>query len=224
MQNVRHLLRHLRRELAHLGQSLDRDHLVLFAQVVQHQRGAPRIEVRQHQRNGLRVLGVEQLAQLLGIGPLQLAPGCPARPPASAAPASADRRRAACRRSPSAAGWRSPGRRASSTFWVSSSLPELFKNLCGRHLRRVTRADRPAPRSAAAHPLPAERAESPWPILRPPPSAARLPCASRSRWSIVAASSQLHYLVQPRSKPPRFALVVAFSPGFRAGSPVCYSE
>ncbi len=45
---------------------------MLLAQVVEHHRGAPRIEVRQHQRDGLRMFGVEQLAQLLRIGALQL--------------------------------------------------------------------------------------------------------------------------------------------------------
>ena len=48
------------------------DHLVLFAQVVEHQRGARGIEVGQHQGDGLGMLGVEQLAQLLRVGALQL--------------------------------------------------------------------------------------------------------------------------------------------------------
>ena len=72
VQNMRHLLRHLRRELAHLRQPLNGDHLVLFAQVVEHHRRAPWIEMRKHQGNGLRMLGVEQLSQLLRIGALQL--------------------------------------------------------------------------------------------------------------------------------------------------------
>ena len=45
---------------------------MLFAQTVQHHRGTARIEVGQHQSDGLRMFAVEQLAQLLGIGSLQL--------------------------------------------------------------------------------------------------------------------------------------------------------
>ena len=69
---MRHLLRHLRRKLAHLGEPLHRHHLVLLAQVVQHHRGPLGVQVSQHQRDGLRVLGVQQLAQLLRVGALQL--------------------------------------------------------------------------------------------------------------------------------------------------------
>ena len=72
VQDQRHLLRHLRRKLPHLRQPLHGDHFMFFAQVVEHLRRLARIQVRQHQSDGLRMLGVEQLAQLLRIGALQL--------------------------------------------------------------------------------------------------------------------------------------------------------
>ncbi len=72
VQNVRYLLRHLRRELPHLGESLDGGNFVILAQIVEHHRCALRIEVRQHQGDRLWMFGIEQLAQLLRVGALQL--------------------------------------------------------------------------------------------------------------------------------------------------------
>ena len=66
------LLCHLRRELAHFGQALDGNNLVLFTEVVEHQRCPAGVKVSQHKGNGLRVFCVEELAELLWIGPLQL--------------------------------------------------------------------------------------------------------------------------------------------------------
>ena len=71
VQDMGHLLRHLRRELPHLRKPLNRYHLVILAEVVQHLRCPFGVQVRQHQRNGLRMLGVKQLAQLLRVGALQ---------------------------------------------------------------------------------------------------------------------------------------------------------
>src|SRR5215472_16780937 len=69
---MRYLLRHLRRKLPHLREALNRHHLVLLAEIIQDQRGAPWIEMRQHEGNRRRMFTVEQFAQLRRISALEL--------------------------------------------------------------------------------------------------------------------------------------------------------
>ena len=71
MQNQRHLLCHLGRELAHLGQPLDRLHPKAFIQVHQQRCAAFGVEMRQHQSDGLRMFALQKLAELMRVHLLQ---------------------------------------------------------------------------------------------------------------------------------------------------------